>query len=65
MSYLRRPAERRTDQTEIQAEELSALVSTAASTCCTCNPSSKDGVGCRPSARAVTRSTTWWVKPCS
>ena len=46
-------------------ERVSELVSTAASTRCTCSPSANDGVGWVPSAIAVTRSTTWWVKPCS
>ena len=44
---------------------VSELVSTAASTRCTCRPSANVGVGSVPSAIAVTRSTTWWVNPCS
>ena len=49
----------------VQVLELPALRSTASSTRWTCSPSAKDGVGSSPLAMAVTRSTTWWVKPCS
>ena len=44
---------------------VSELVSMAARTRWTWSPSANDGVGWLPSASAVTRSTTWWVKPCS
>ena len=49
----------------VQHERSAALRSTASSTRCTCSPSAKDGDGSWFFAMAVSRSTTWWVKPCS
>ena len=41
------------------------LASTAARTRCTARPSANEGIGSAPLAMSVTKSTTWWVKPCS
>ena len=53
------------EPTVVQAASAPALRSTASSTRCTPRASANEGRGCSPAARARTRSTTWWVKPCS
>ena len=47
------------------AESWAELSSTAASTRCTARPSANVGSSAVPCAMAVTKSTTWWEKPCS
>src|SRR3712207_2273606 len=53
-----------TESIAVQAPD-PELCSTASRTVCTWRPSAKEGAGCLLSAIAETRSTTWWVNPCS